>query len=95
VDQVASSVQSAAERVGARSEEWMERQDEMMEQVRGRPAERGGRVPAVAVSAYARHEDTERSLASGFEAHVSKPVDVDELVVIITALAAPGPISIR
>jgi CheY-like chemotaxis protein len=63
---------------------------EMMEQVRGRPAERGGRVPAVAVSAYARHEDTERSLSSGFDAHLSKPVDVDELVVIITALAAPG-----
>jgi CheY-like chemotaxis protein len=31
-------------------------------------------------------------LSSGFDAHLSKPVDVDELVVIITALAAPGPI---
>ena len=64
---------------------------EMMEQVRGRPAERGGRVPAVAVSAYARHEDTERSLASGFEAHLPGPVDVDEPVVITGARRA-GPI---
>src|SRR6185295_16803079 len=47
----------------------------MMERVRERPVERGGRVPAVAVSAYAGHEDSERSLVSGFEAHLSKPVD--------------------
>ena len=34
VDQVASTVQGAAERFGAQSEEWMARQDEVMDQVR-------------------------------------------------------------
>jgi PAS domain S-box-containing protein len=63
---------------------------EMMEQVRGRTPERGGLVPAVALSAYARREDRERSLASGFEAHLSKPVDVEELIATIAMVAGPG-----
>src|SRR5262245_26957142 len=48
---------------------------------------RGGRVPAVALSAYARREDRERSLSAGFEAHLSKPVDVEELVATIASVA--------
>lgn len=40
IDQVSSAVQGAAERVGVKSDEWMERQEEMMQQVRGYVRER-------------------------------------------------------
>ena len=57
--------------------------------VRERPADRGGHVPAVAITAYARPEDTERSLSSGYQMHVTKPVDMDELLATVASLASP------
>jgi CheY-like chemotaxis protein/anti-sigma regulatory factor (Ser/Thr protein kinase) len=48
-------------------------------------------VPAAALTAYARAQDRIRALASGFQMHVSKPVDPAELVVTVAALATrPG-----
>ncbi|MEJ0100829.1 MAG: PAS domain S-box protein [Pseudomonadota bacterium] len=43
-------------------------------------------TPAIAVTAYARHEDSERSLAAGFHRHVSKPYSFSNLVSAIVAL---------
>ncbi len=63
---------------------------DLIRRVRERPADRGGRVPAVAITAYARPEDTERSLASGFQMHLSKPVDMDELLATVASLAGKG-----
>ena len=48
---------------------------------------RGGRVPAVALTAFARSEDRARALRAGYQAHVAKPVDPDELVATVAALA--------
>jgi CheY-like chemotaxis protein len=62
----------------------------LIRRVRERPAERGGRVPAVAITAYARPEDTARTLASGFQMHLSKPVDLDELVATVASLTGKG-----
>jgi CheY-like chemotaxis protein/nitrogen-specific signal transduction histidine kinase len=62
---------------------------ELLARVRTLPAERGGRVPAIAVTAYARPEDRRRALEAGFAAHVPKPVDADELVAAIQGLARP------
>jgi len=59
---------------------------ELMARVRERQPERGGRIPAVAVTAYARHEDTERSLTAGFQAHLSKPVHINDLLTTIASL---------
>jgi len=47
-----------------------------------------GRVAAVAVTAYASAADREMALAAGFDWHIAKPVDADELVRIIAALQA-------
>ena len=58
--------------------------------VRERPADRGGHVPAVAITAYARPEDSERSLTSGYQMHVTKPVDMDELIATVASLTATG-----
>jgi CheY-like chemotaxis protein len=60
---------------------------DLIRQVRQRSSERGGLVPAVALTAYARPEDTQRSLSSGFQLHLAKPVDVDYLVSVVASLA--------
>jgi PAS domain S-box-containing protein len=48
----------------------------------------GGRVPALALSAYTRIEDRAKALASGFTRHVGKPVNPDDLVVAVAELAS-------
>ena len=45
-----------------------------------------GQVPAVALTAYARAEDRLRALAAGFQAHVAKPVEASELLMVIASL---------
>ncbi|HKC24595.1 MAG TPA: hybrid sensor histidine kinase/response regulator, partial [Thermoanaerobaculia bacterium] len=59
----------------------------LIEEVRILSPERGGRVPAAAITAYASAEDRSRALASGFDAHVAKPVEPAELVRVVAALA--------
>jgi PAS domain S-box-containing protein len=44
-------------------------------------------LPAVAVTAYARHSDQERALAEGFQAFVAKPVEPEDLVAVVARLA--------
>ncbi len=60
---------------------------EFMRRVRALPADHGGRVPSVALTAFARSEDRARALMAGFLAHVSKPLDPSELVATIAAVA--------
>jgi len=43
--------------------------------------------PAVALTAYASREDRVRLLSAGFQAHVAKPVDPDELVAVVASVA--------
>jgi CheY-like chemotaxis protein len=59
----------------------------LIQRIRTLPAEAGGRIRAVAVTAYARGEDRRRALASGFTLHMSKPIDPGELVVSVARLA--------
>src|SRR3989442_14503651 len=48
--------------------------------VRALPKEKGGTVPAGALTAYASREHRDRALAAGFDSHVPKPVEPAELV---------------
>ncbi len=59
----------------------------LIQQVRARSRERGGQVPAVALTAHARAEDRTRILAAGFQMHAPKPIDPDELAAVIQSLA--------
>ncbi len=59
----------------------------LMRKIRERPAEEGGEIPAVALTAYARPQDKAMVLDSGFQIHVPKPVDPMELVAIVSNLA--------
>lgn len=72
---------------------------EFMRQVRKLPAERGGRVPAVALTAYARVEDRMRALSAGFQMHVPKPVEPAELLTVLASVTgrlarSTGPLSL-
>ena len=44
------------------------------------------RIPAIAVTAFARVEDREAALAAGFDDHLPKPVDVRQLATLLTKL---------
>jgi CheY-like chemotaxis protein len=47
---------------------------------------RSERIPALALTAFARAEDRKRSLVAGFQAHLAKPFDVGELILVIADL---------
>lgn len=49
---------------------------------------KGGRVPALALSAYAASEDGKEALAAGYQAHIAKPVEAHELGRVILSLSA-------
>ena len=51
-----------------------------------RALEEGRRVPAIALTAYARAEDRTRSLLAGYQGHVPKPVDPAELLATVASL---------
>lgn len=56
--------------------------------IRSLSDERGGRIPAAALTAYARDEDRQRALAAGYQMHVSKPVTSRQLIDTVAHLAA-------
>jgi CheY-like chemotaxis protein len=55
--------------------------------IRDLPNEQGGKVPAIALTAYARAEDRVQTLRSGFQMHLAKPVEPAELVAAVANLA--------
>ena len=59
---------------------------ELLRLIRALGEARGGRVPAIAVTAFARSEDRTRALRAGFAVHVAKPVDPAELVATVVSV---------
>ena len=55
----------------------------LIKDVRALPAERGGTVPAVALTALTRQEDRRRALDAGYQVHVPKPVTPAKLVAVL------------
>ena len=58
----------------------------LVRNVRALPADRGGRTPAVALTASAAAEDARRAIATGFQMHLPKPVEPSRLVVAVANL---------
>ena len=56
---------------------------ELMQRVRALDPARGGTIPAVAVTAFARPEDRTRALRAGYQAHIAKPVRPADLIAIV------------
>ncbi|MDB6090092.1 MAG: two-component hybrid sensor and regulator [Gammaproteobacteria bacterium] len=59
----------------------------LIEQVRALDPDYGGQTPAVAVTAYASPLDRLRALQAGYQNHVAKPVEAEELAIVIASLA--------
>lgn len=54
--------------------------------VRALDPEAGGRIPAIALTAYASVSDRRRALLAGFQTHLPKPVEPDDLVAVVLSL---------
>jgi PAS domain S-box-containing protein len=61
---------------------------DLMQQIRRLPSARGGRTPAIALTAFARAEDRAMALNCGFQRHLVKPVDSSELLAACAQLLA-------
>jgi CheY-like chemotaxis protein len=59
----------------------------LMRRIRALDPASGGRVPAIALTAYGRREDRLHAITAGFSMHVPKPVDPAELVTLVASLA--------
>jgi signal transduction histidine kinase/CheY-like chemotaxis protein len=54
--------------------------------VRSLEAANGGKTPAIALTAFARSEDRTRALLAGYQIHLSKPIEPQELVATVASL---------
>ena len=58
----------------------------LIKRIRSRPVQAGGQTPAVALTACARDEDRASALRAGFDVHLSKPFEHEELLAVIERL---------
>ena len=65
---------------------------DLIRQIRSLPSERGGGVPAIALTGYATPADIERARVAGYQIHLSKPMDPDALVIAVSQLAKARPV---
>jgi CheY-like chemotaxis protein len=59
---------------------------ELIRRIRAQESSNEDRLPAVAITAYARPEDRQRSLLAGYQMHLAKPVESLELIAGIASL---------
>ena len=58
----------------------------LVRKLRALGPEQGGKIPAVALTAFGRSEDRIRSLRAGFNTHLTKPVNPAELTAIVASM---------
>lgn len=63
---------------------------DLIKKVRARQDDEGGSIPAIALSAHGRPEDRSRSIASGYNAHLTKPFEPGELIALVNSLIGQG-----
>ena len=59
----------------------------LIKKIRALEPEQGGAIPAVAVTGYAGSDERVRLLSAGYQMHVTKPVELNELATLIAKLA--------
>jgi CheY-like chemotaxis protein len=47
-------------------------------------------IPAIALTGYATMKDRERALSAGYQLHLAKPVEPEDLVAAIVNLVCPS-----
>ena len=60
----------------------------LIRKIRTRAPEKGGDIPAAALTAYAKIEDRVDILAAGFQMYLSKPADPSEVIAVVASLAS-------
>ncbi len=60
---------------------------ELIRQVRKQESGQDVRIPAVALTAYARVQDRMRAILAGYSTHIAKPVEANELITVVASLA--------
>jgi PAS domain S-box-containing protein len=60
---------------------------DLIAKVRALPADQGGAIPAIALTAFASGQDRQRALSNGFHTHLTKPVEPVELAQVIARAA--------
>ena len=60
---------------------------ELIRRIRKQEQGKDQRIPAVALTAYARVQDRMQAIMAGFSTHVAKPVEANELVTVVASLA--------
>lgn len=60
---------------------------DLIRQVRKQEEGTSQKIPAVALTAYARIQDRMQAIMAGFSTHIAKPVEVNELVTVVASLA--------
>ena len=55
----------------------------LIRKLRSLEPEKGGRIPAIALTAYTREEDRLEALSAGFQQHLSKPIDPTKLIAMV------------
>jgi PAS domain S-box-containing protein len=63
----------------------------LLGRMRALPAERGGNIPALAVTGHGREAESARAMSVGFQQHLSKPVDPGEFALAVAQLAQMAP----
>lgn len=58
----------------------------LMQQIRSRPPNQGGQIPAIALTAYARASDQQKARQAGFQQHITKPIEPQVLIQAIAEL---------
>jgi CheY-like chemotaxis protein len=58
----------------------------LIRRIRTLPAEQGGETPAGALTAYASADDRIRVLRCGFQIHLAKPVEPEQLILAVAGL---------
>jgi CheY-like chemotaxis protein len=59
----------------------------LISKIRELPKDRGGRIPAAALTAYASIQDRMHALSAGYQIHIPKPVEPAELIAVVANLA--------
>jgi signal transduction histidine kinase/ActR/RegA family two-component response regulator len=63
---------------------------ELVRQIREKPLDQGGKIPAIALTAYAGEIDRQQALAAGFQQHITKPIEPEVLMQTILTLVERG-----
>ena len=59
---------------------------QLIRQLRQRPRQQGGQLPAIALTAYASEGNHQEAIAAGFQQHLAKPIEPADLVAAIASL---------